>query len=420
MINNDFLNNPYPTYQALRQAGPLHWNEEFCGGAWLVTEYGDVASVLRDPRYSVRRAGGWANTSGPEALTELREFKRIFSRSLLFVDPPQHTRLRQVMNVGFKPAALQALAPRIQSLVDGLLDSVMATTSAIHATSASFDFMRDFARPLPALVIAAMLGIDGDDRAEFVAWSDDIADFIGSPTPTIEIARRAQTSLVAMNAYFRAILPQRRSHPGDDLISQLMLAEANGGIITTKELLAQCCTLLFAGHETTRNLLGNGMLALLQDPGQWQTLRDNPALLPSALKELLRFDSPVQYTGRRLKVDVELHGQCMKKGDLVIPLIGSANRDPAKFTTPDALDITRNQGAHLSFGFGPHVCIGATLTYMEAEIALRSVMQRLPGLQLVGNTQSWGHNAVYRSLNALPLSYVSTLASSPIEDAAHV
>ncbi|QRX84307.1 cytochrome P450 [Glaciimonas sp. PAMC28666] len=414
MINNGFLNNPYPTYEALRQAGPLHWNEEFCGGAWLVTEYADVASVLRDPRFSVRRAGGWANTSGPEALAELREFKRIFSRSLLFVDPPQHTRLRQVMNVGFKPAALQALAPRIQTLVDGLLEGVMTTTAA------SFDFMRDFARPLPALVIAAMLGIDGDDRAEFVAWSDDIADFIGSPTPTMEIARRAQISLIAMNDYFRAILPQRRSHPGEDLISQLTLAEASGGIITTKELLAQCCTLLFAGHETTRNLLGNGVLALLQHPEQWQMLQQNTALLPSALKELLRFDSPVQYTGRRLKVDVELHGQRMKKGDLVIPLIGSANRDPAKFTTPDALDITRNQGTHLSFGFGPHVCIGATLTYMEAEIALRSVMQRLPGLQLAGDTPSWGHNAVYRSLNALPLSYAAALTTSRLEDAVHV
>ncbi len=403
MINNGFLSNPYPIYRALRQAGPLHWNEEFCGGAWLLTEYADVASVLRDPRFSVRRAGGWANSSGPEALTELREFKRIFSRSLLFVDAPQHTRLRQVMNAGFKPAALQALAPQIQTLVDRLLDKVIAAGAA--TTFAPFDFMGDFARPLPALVIAAMLGIDGADRAEFVAWSDDIADFIGSPTPTIEIARRAQTSLIAMNEYFRGLLPQRRVQPADDLISQLILAEASGGIITTKELLAQCCTLLFAGHETTRNLLGNGMLALLQHQQQWQFLQQNPALLPSALKELLRFDSPVQYSGRRLNVDVEMHGRLMKKGDLVIPLIGAANRDPAKFTAPDTLDISRNQGAHLSFGYGPHVCIGATLTYMEAEIALRCVMRRLPELQLVGGTQSWGRNAVYRSLNALPLRF---------------
>jgi cytochrome P450 len=412
MINEDFLNDPYPAYRALRAAGALQWSPEFCGGAWLLTSHADVANVLRDPRFSVRRAGGWANSSGPEALTELREFKRIFSRSLLFVDAPQHTRLRQVMNAGFKPSALQELAPQIQEIVDRLLDQITAKAAdSASGQFVEFDFMRDFARPLPALVIAGMLGIAAADRSEFVAWSDDIAAFIGSPTPTLEIARAAQASLVAMNEYFRQLLPQRRAALGDDLMSQLIRAEATGGIITTKELLAQCCTLLFAGHETTRNLLGNGMLALLQHPEQWQALQDTPALLPSALKELLRFDSPVQYTGRRLKVDVEMHGQLMKKGDLVIPLIGAANRDPAKFTDPDRLDIQRNQGAHLSFGYGPHVCIGATLTYLEAEIAMRSVMQRLPQLQLAGVVQSWGGNAVYRSLDRLPLLFARPQAA---------
>jgi cytochrome P450 len=417
MINSEFLSNPYPTYHAMRQAGPMHWNEEFCGGAWLFTGYADVASVLRDPRFSVKRAGSWANSSGPEAMNELREFKRIFARSLLFVDAPQHTRLRQVMNAGFKPSALQELGPQIQGIVDRLLDGV---TAAPTAAAKNFDFMRDFARPLPALVIAMMLGIDRADRADFVDWSDDIAAFIGSPTPTIEIARRAQTGLIAMNDYFRGLLQQRRATPAQydstDLVGQLITAEASGGIITTNELLAQCCTLLFAGHETTRNLLGNGMLALLQHPQQWQALQQDATLMPSALKELLRFDSPVQYTGRRLKVDVEMHGRVMKKGDLVIPLIGAANRDPAKFTAPDTLDIQRNQGAHLSFGYGPHVCIGATLTYLEAEIAFRSVMQRLPQLALTGanadTPQSWGGNAVYRALDTLPLQFAASATES--------
>ncbi len=405
MINEAFLNDPYPAYRALHAEGPLHWNSEFCGGAWLLTGYADVAAVLRDPRFSVRRAGGWANSSGPGALTELREFKRIFSRSLLFVDAPQHTRLRQAMTTGFKPAALQGLAPQIQIIVDRLLDDVLAKAVSGTGQFTEFDFMRDFARPLPALVIAGMLGIAAKDRKEFVAWSDDIAAFIGSPTPTLEIARRAQVSLIAMNEYFRQLLPQRRAVLGDDLMSQLIRAEVGGGITTTKELLAQCCTLLFAGHETTRNLLGNGMLALLQHLQQWQALQAEPSLLPSALKELLRFDSPVQYTGRRLKVDVEMHSKVMRKGDLVIPLIGAANRDPAKFSDPDRLDIRRNEGAHLSFGYGPHVCIGATLTYLEAEIAMRSVIQRLPQLGLVGAAQSWSKNAVYRSLNHLPLRF---------------
>lgn len=408
MIDKAFLSDPYPFYRTLRASGPLHWSQEFCGGAWLLTDYADVASVLRDPRFSVRRAGGWANSSDPQATQELRAFKRIFARSLLFLDAPQHTRLRQVMNAGFKPAVLQVLAPRIQTLVDHLLDQIITDATVKQPASAgmaTFDFMQSFARPLPALVIAAMLGIDTADRGEFIIWSDQIADFIGSPTPTLDIARRAQNGLMAMSDYFRGLLLQRRIDLGDDLISQLIRAEATGGIITTKELLAQCCTLLFAGHETTRNLLGNGMLALLQHPQQWQLLQQTPSLWPSALKELLRFDSPVQYTGRRLKVDVEMHGKVMKKGDLVLPLIGAANRDPAKYSQPEQLDITRNQGPHLSFGHGPHVCIGATLTYLEADIALRSVMQRLPQLQLGSALQSWGHNAVYRSLHQLPLRF---------------
>ena len=425
MINEAFLSNPYPAYRALREAGPLHWNEEFCGGAWLVTGYADVASVLRDPRFSVKRAGSWANSSGPEAKDELREFKRIFARSLLFVDAPQHTRLRQVMNAGFKPSALQSLAPQIQTLVDRLLDGVM---SAAQPEPVTFDFMRDFARPLPALVIAGMLGIDHADRAEFVSWSDDIAVFIGSPTPTIEIARRAQSGLIAMNDYFRGMLPRRRHAVAlhgindNDLIDQLIAAESTGGIITTNELLAQCCTLLFAGHETTRNLLGNGMLALLRHPRQWQALQQDPELMQSALKELLRYDSPVQYTGRRLKEDVEMHGRIMKKGELAIPLIGAANRDPAKFTDPDTLDLQRNEGAHLSFGYGPHVCIGATLTYMEADIAFRSIMRRLPHVALADAEAglSWGGNAVYRALEALPLRFAPALQSDNAEDTADV
>lgn len=407
MINEAFFNSPYAAYQSLRADGALHWSPEFCGGAWLLLNYSDVAGALRDPRFSVQRAAGWINSSGPDSLIELREFKRIFSRSLLFIDGPQHARLRKAMSTGFKPAALQALRPRIQTMVDRLLDRIIAGGAASEAGGVQFDFMGDFAQRLPSLVIAGMLGINDADRAEFIDWSDRIADFIGSPTPTMEIARRAQSGLVAMSEYFRLLLPERRRHPGCDLISQLILAENDGGIVTTNELLAQCCTLLFAGHETTRNLLGNGMLALLQHPQQWSRLQQAPSLLPSAVKELLRFDSPVQYTGRRLKTDVDMHGQQMKKGDLVLPFIGAANRDPAKFPFPYRLDITRDEGPNLSFGYGPHVCIGATLTYLEAEIALLSLMQRLPNLQLTDTTPAWRHNAAYRRLERLPLRFVA-------------
>jgi cytochrome P450 len=402
-LQHDIQRDPYAGYQALREQGALHWSEEFCGGAWLLTDYADVAAVLRDPRFSVQRTGRWINSSlgqdGKAARDELREFKRIFSRSLLFIDGARHTRLRQAMNAGFKPAAMQARAPRIQQIVDGLLDAIMDDATS---GDGGFDFMRDFARPLPALVIADMMGVDAGDRADFVAWSDDIAVFIGSPTPTLEQALTAQTALLAMRDYFQQLLPQRRAQPGDDLVSLLICAEQDGGITTNIELIAQCCTLLFAGHETTRNLLGNGLLALLRHPEQWRKLQDEPAKLPAALRELLRYDSPVQYTGRRLTEDVVMHGQQLKKGQLVIPLIGAANRDPNRFTRPDELDITRDEGNHLSFGYGAHVCIGATLTYLEAEIAFRTLMRRLPSLQADG-AHIWQDNSVYRGLAAFPV-----------------
>lgn len=418
----DTLHNPYPAYQALRAAGPLHWCEEFCGGAWVVVNYDDVADVLRDPRYSVQRAGGWVNSSGAGSADELREFKRIFARSLIFMNPPRHTRMRHGMNGGFKPGAIQAFAPRIAGIVDALLDRIIEEGLDLHGPGGqhTFDFMREFARPLPARVIAGMMAVQTNAQTDFVGWSDDIAAFIGSPTPTLDIARRAQQGLLAMHAYFRELVPQRRAQPGDDLVSQLIAAEAEGQIVTEKSLLAQCCTLLFAGHETTRNLLGNGLHALLSHPDQWALLTREPGLMRSAVRELLRFDSSVQYTGRRLREDVILHGQTMKKGDLVIALIGAANHDPSKFTAPERLDVTRNEGHHLSFGFGPHVCIGASLTYLEAEIALRRVMERLPQLQCVATEPAWSGNSVYRGLLELPVRFTLPASRSSARNAAQV
>lgn len=390
MTDPAFLQNPYPGYASLRAQGPVHWSEEFCGGAWLLTDYADVMHVLRDPGFTVRRAGGWANTSGPGANESLRRFKAILARSLLFLDAPQHSRLRQAMHAGFKPAALQSLRPLISRVVDELLDDMESARET--------DFIGRFARRLPARVIAGMMGVDSPDKSDFIKWSDDVAAFVGSPTPTMDIALRAQDSLVALNEYFSMLLPERRRNPGEDMVSRLIQAEEQGLIVTSKELLAQCCTLLFAGHETTRNLLGNGLLTLLRHPAQWQQLQEDPSLMPSALKELLRFESPVQYTGRRAKADVELHGRLIRKGDLVIPLIGAANRDPKKFSNPEAFDIRRDEGNHLSFGYGPHVCIGATLTYLEAEMAFTALMRRFPGIRLVEETPEWTANAVYRSL----------------------
>ena len=246
-----------------------------------------------------------------------------------------------------------------------------------------------------------MMGIEDAAHEDFAVWSDDLAGFIGAPLATHAQARRAQASLLAMGRYFCGLLARRRAQPGDDLVSRLLQAEAAGEIHNHAELLAQCAMLLFAGHETTRNLLGNGLRALLCHPDQWQRLQQEPALIPGAVRELLRYDSPVQYTGRRVTTALTLHGQALQRGDLVVPLIGAANRDPARHPEPDRLDIAGRDGGSVSFGSGPHVCIGAMLTRMEAEVTLRLLLQRMPRLRLAEGPPQWVANPAYRGLQQL-------------------
>ena len=391
-VDAAFLANPYPAYQALREAGPLHWSTEFFGGAWLLTRHADVEQVLRDPRFSAQRTGGWV-TDREETKGELAGFQQLFARAMLFLDAPDHTRIRKVLNAGFKPAQIQALEPFIAQTVAELLDAV--------GDAPRFDFMQAVARQLPTRVIAKMMGIEEAANADFAVWSDDLAVFIGAPLATHQQARRAQASLLAMGRYFEQLIAERRQNPGDDLVSRLLQAEADGALLNHAELLAQCAMLLFAGHETTRNLLGNGLRALLAHPDQWQRLQQDPNLVPSAVRELLRFDSPVQYTGRRVATDLQLHGQTLRRGDLVVPLIGSANRDPDRHPEPDKLDVAGRDGASISFGTGPHVCIGALLTRIEAEITFRQVLQRWPHLRLTDGPTQWADNPAYRGLLSL-------------------
>lgn len=395
LIDDAFLANPYPAYGALRDAGPIHWSDEFFGGAWLLTKHADVEMALKDPRFSAQRTGAWVKDREEER-GELSGFQRLFARALLFLDAPEHPRVRKVLSAGFRPEVIQQLVPHIEKIVSDLLDQAQAAAD-------SFDFIEQVARPLPVHVITRLMGIEDGQREDFMVWSDHLALFIGSPLPTREQARRAQSSLLAMSAYFETLLEHKRHTPGDDLTSRLVQAEARGEIDGGAELLSQCAMLLFAGHETTRHLLGSGVQALLTHPEQCERLRREPALLPSAVREFLRFDSPVQYTGRRVATDLVLHGQQLRRGDLVLPLIGAASRDPARYTLPDTLDITRSQGPSLAFGVGPHVCLGAALTRIEAEIVFRQVLARWPDLRLLDDNPRWGGNPAYRGLVALPL-----------------
>ncbi len=396
MFDSDFITNPYRAYSYLRAAAPVYWMDRFRTGAWLVTRYADVLTGLHDARLSSQRSHNLTAALPSATQTEFATFNRIFSKWMLFLDPPEHSRIRKLLNKEFTPNMIQRLRPRIQQVVDSLLDDV--------AGKSEIEFMTEFANPLPVRVIAEMLGIPAEDQRDFQVWSDDLASFFGNATSTVDTARRAQNSLVSLTEYFRAMLPERRAHKGDDLVSLLLRVEEEGEMLTGEELLAQCTLLLVAGHETTRNLLGNGLLALLQHPVQFAKLKEDPALINSAVREFARFDSPVQFSGRAATEDFTWHDQEIRKGQTVILLLASANHDPAKFSEPEKLDISRDEGMPLSFGHGTHFCIGASLAYTEAEIAFTTLLERASGLRLLDDVPAWRPNLSFRGLSRLPLS----------------
>lgn len=392
LVDDAFLDDPYPTYRALQEAGPVHWSDEFFGGAWLLTRHADVEMMLRDPRFSAQRTGGWVMNSGEGARSELQGFQRLFARAMLFRDPPDHQRIRRVLHAAFRPDALQRLVPEIEAWVDQLLAGLDAESG--------FDFMQRVARPLPARVISRLMGVEDGDDERFMAWSDDLSAFIGSPCPTMEQARQAQVALLGLARYFEACLLEGGAR-SDSLVRRLADACKEGHIADGPELLAQCVMLLFAGHETTRNALGNGLYHLLSRPAHWDALQREPKSVPAAIRELLRFDSPVQYTGRRVAAAMVLHGQPLVRGDLVVGLIGAANRDPARYEQPERIDFARGATASLSFGTGPHVCIGAALTMIEVDAVFREMSRRWPGLRLRESRPRWNRNPVYRGLMGL-------------------
>ena len=396
MFDSDFISNPYRAYSYLRATAPLHWIDQFRNGAWVVTRYADVLAGLHDPRLSSQRSHNLTAALPSGAQREFETFNRIFSKWMLFLDPPEHSRIRKLLNKEFTPNMIQRMRPRIQQVVNSLLDDV--------AGKSEIEFMNEFANPLPVRVIAEMLGIPAADQRTFQIWSDDLASFFGNATSGVDTARRAQNSLVSLTEYFRAMLPERRAHKGDDLVSLLLRVEEEGEMLTGEELLAQCTLLLVAGHETTRNLLGNGLLALLQNSDQFAKLKENPALINSAVREFARFDSPVQFSGRATTEDFAWHDQEIKKGQTVILLLGSANHDPEKFSAPEQLEISRDEGMPLSFGHGTHFCIGASLAYTEAEIAFTTLLERTSDMRLLDDVPAWRSNLSFRGLSRLPLS----------------
>lgn len=398
MFDANFTNNPYPTYEALLEHSRIQY-VDYLTGAWLMPHYDDALSLLRDPRLSADRSEAFIQQFPVEQRDQFRDLERFMAISLLFKDGSEHLWLRRLLGKAFTPRTIENLRPAISALTDQLIDQLIVEQQA-HG---QVDIMHAFAHPLPAMVIAQLLGVPAADQPQFVRWSDDLAVFGGSAAATIEMAHRAQDAVRSMMAYFRTIVEDRRRAPQDDFVSLLVSAEEHGVGLSDEEMLAQCTLFLVAGHETTRNMIGNGLLTLLRHPDQLTLLYNQPTLIRRALDEIVRYESPVQAVARVAAEDFELYGQSIKRGQTVLLMIGAGNRDPQHFSDPQRFDITRDEGRPLSFGYGPHICIGMALAYLESEIALGKLLERLPNMELVDQTPQWIPSFLLRGLTQLPV-----------------
>ncbi|WP_158090423.1 cytochrome P450 [Mycobacterium sp. IEC1808] len=371
------LEVPVPNY-----AGP---------GAWMLTRYRDVHSALRDPRFSVERMRAPLMRDNLDRMPEFLRQNATGMRSMLTMDAPDHTRVRTLVNKAFTPKHIAALRDHIEAIVGKLVDEA-------H-DKGTFDLIHDLAEPLPAIVIAELLGVPVEDHRQFRQWSSAMINGFGSPSAEAR-ATGAEAARQIFD-YLADIIAARRRAPREDLISAMIAAQEERDALTDAELLATSNLLLLAGHETTTNLIGNGTLALLREPDQWNRLCNERALLPTAIEELLRYDGPVQATVRVALEDVAIDDQVIPEGALVLVSIGSANHDPDVFDDPDQLHLTRNPNPHLAFGFGTHFCLGAPLARLEAQLAFDMLTKRFPRLSLVEDLPVYRANPVLRGLTSL-------------------
>ncbi len=397
LVSPGFYQDPYPIYAELRNQVRCAWSEAL--GGWLIPRYDDVVATMLDVKHfsSQGRVLAVLDRLPQELRPHFRPFENHFTGGLINADPPNHTRLRALVNHAFTPRTVELLKPRIQVLVDELIDNVSA--------GGQMDLIRDFAYPLPAIVIAEILGVPPETREDFQVWSDGVLAFQGSGFVTPEVLDASQTHLIAMRNFLAELLDDRRRAPRNDLLSELVKAEVEGDRLTPAELLTTCVTLLIAGHETTTNLISSGLYTLLRQPEALERLRADASLLPSAVEEMMRYEGPLQRNPRRMTEDYEYAGARLRKGDYVLQMMGAANRDGQQFPNPEQFDLARTPNRHIAFGFGIHFCVGAPLARLEVPIAIGTVLRRLPNLRLTAEALEWRPHGLLRGLYKLPVSF---------------
>jgi len=393
VLETDDPNGRYEIYRRLRQDHPVRWDPRW--SVWVVTGYPEVAAALNDPRITAHRTGMDISWLPPESQIALEPVLRALRSQMLFLDGPDHSRLRSLANKAFTPRVVETMRDRVQALVDGILD-----TAAAHGR---MDIVADLADPVPVRVIGDLLGVPPQDNPMLKRWSDHFAAFLDGSSLTPETAAQALQSIGEFMVYFRHLTLSRRGASHGDLLQALANAEVAGDRLSEDELLANCVLLLAAGHETTTNLIANGLLSLLAHPEQCTMLRDEPSLIQSTVNELLRYESPVQNTERLALEDLDLGGAQVAAGHYLMIVLGAANRDPRTFANPDTLDIRRTGPAHLAFGYGHHFCLGAALARLEGQIAIGSVIRRFPTMRLASAEPRWKRSMLFRSLETLPV-----------------
>jgi len=392
LLDPEVLADPYPLYRHLREEDPVHWDPYL--SAWVVTRYRDVVSVLQ--RFSADR------TPTPEQLTamgleELNPAARLMVRQMLFMDPPAHGRVRSLAARAFTPRRVEQLRGHIQDITERLIDEV--------ALSHRMDVIEDLAVPLPAIVAAELMGVPTEDHGMLKAWTTDFAEILGNFQHNPDHVPRMLAAVEGLTTYFQDAVRRRGHHQDVGLIGAMLDAEVDGDRLSEDEVIANCIITLVGGQETTTNLIGNGVLALLMHTDQLQRLRDDPALIPSGVEELLRFESPSQHTARIAPEDVQIDDRVIRRGQATIAVLGAANRDPERFPDPDRLDVTRTDNRHVACGWAAHFCFGAPLARIEGQVAFEALLRRLPQLTLEAGALAWRTNLGLRGLTALPVRF---------------
>ena len=388
-----FLADPFPVYQRLRDQDPAHWSAEL--KAWVLTRYDDVKRVCLDGQMSSDRLRPFFAALPSAEAGRMAELMRVLTLWMVFRDPPEHTRLRRLASRVFNARTIAALRPNVEAITAWLLERIGERTE--------FDFIAEFAGPLPALVIMDMLGVPRTELGRLKHLSDEMALFIGSARETPDKYGRAEAATREMSQLFRTLIAERRRAPRADLLSDLVRLEENGDRLSEDELVATCVLLLFAGHETTTHHIANGLAALLRFPEELEKLRRSPALAPAAVEELLRYDGPIGAQVRIVQQPQRFHEQELQAGDRVFLMMNAANRDPRAYPEPDRVALERHGPPHLTFGYGAHICLGFPLARLEGQIALPAVLARWRFIEAASERVAWLDSMVLRGMKAFPV-----------------